>query len=355
MAEQPDPRAHQSNSSIVAGVDGSDASYHAAGWAGTEAALHHRHLELVTSVNIPAGWGPVAGATTNEADWLGKEGERIVAEAARIARSAAPGSLEITTSVHVEPIIPDLLARSKQAHMVVVGSRGLGALRRGLIGSVSTSLTRHAYCPVAVIHYWSATDPVSAHKPVLVGVDGSEHSVPALELAFEEAARRKIGLTALHAWSDVPVAMQVPMMGWDDSVRQAAHAALTESLAGYRERYPDVPVRRILVQDRPVRALVDESDNAQLVVVGSHGRGGFTGMLLGSTSHAVLHSVQCPLVIARPARDRKGSRMMVLRHRDVLPTSEAIARPSNSGPSETPRRGGIEAGEMKGGFTWQQL
>ncbi|WP_290048166.1 universal stress protein [Nocardia nova] len=132
--------------------------------------------------------------------------------------------------------------------------------------------------------------------------------MPALEWAFEEAARRKVGVTALHAWSDVPIAMQVPMMGWDDTIRESEHAALAESIAGYSERYPDVPVHRILVPDNPVRALVDESDNSQLVVVGSHGRGGFTGMLLGSTSNAVLHSVECPLVIVRRRRaEQEGS------------------------------------------------
>ncbi|MCM6772399.1 universal stress protein [Nocardia sp. CDC159] len=288
-----------SEQAIVAAVDGSSVSYNAAAWAAAEAALHGRRLELVTSVNVPVGWGPGAVMTDIDMDWLRKDGERILAEAARIARLSVSESPEITTTLTFDPIISDLIARSKRAHMIVVGSRGQGALRRGLLGSVSTAVTRHADCPVAVIHSWSAIDPVSADKPVLVGVDGSEYSMPALELAFDEASRRKVGLTALHAWSDVPIGMDVPMMGWDNTVRETEQAAFAESLAGFSERYPEVPVRRILVQDRPVRALVDESDNAQLVVVGSHGRGGFTGMLLGSTSNAVLHSVETPLVIVR--------------------------------------------------------
>ncbi|MCM6775374.1 universal stress protein [Nocardia sp. CDC159] len=290
---------------IVAAVDGSAVSCHAAGWAAAEAVLRGWRLELVTSVYVPTGWGPGAVLVDGEMDWLRQDGERILAEAVRIVRLAVPEVPEITTTVTFEPIISDLIARSKRAHMVVVGSRGQGALRRGLLGSVSTAVTRHAYCPVAVIHSWSAVDPVSAEKPVLVGVDGSENSVPALELAFEEAARRGVGVTALHAWSDVGIGMEVPMMGWDDTIREQEQTALAESLAGYAERYPEVPVRRILVQDRPVRALVDESDNAQLVVVGSHGRGGFTGMLLGSTSNAVLHSVETPLVIVRRRADQE--------------------------------------------------
>jgi nucleotide-binding universal stress UspA family protein len=95
--------------------------------------------------------------------------------------------------------------------------------------------------------------------------------------------------------------MQVPMMGWDDTIRESEHAALAESIAGYSERYPDVPVHRILVPDNPVRALVDESDNSQLVVVGSHGRGGFAGLLLGSVSSAVARSARIPVIVARQA------------------------------------------------------
>ncbi|WP_290048165.1 universal stress protein [Nocardia nova] len=142
MAEHTDSRSHRSDSSVVAAVDGSAVSYHAAGWAGAEAALHGRRLELVTSVNVPPGWGPGAGFTGDESDWLGKDGERILAEATRIAGLAAPELPDITTTVSFDPIIPDLLARSRRARLVVVGSRGRGALRRGLLGSVSTSLTR---------------------------------------------------------------------------------------------------------------------------------------------------------------------------------------------------------------------
>ncbi len=289
MTEQP----------IVAAVDGSAVSYHAAAWAGAEAVLQGKPLYLVNSVNLPVGWGPGAMLADGDMDWMRKDGERILGEAERIVRVAVPEPLEIMKEVTFDPIIPDLVEKSRRVPMVVVGSRGLGAMRRGLLGSVSTAVTRHAHCPVAVVHGWSTNDPVSAAKPILVGVDGSDSCVPAIDLAFAEASRRKVGLTALHAWSDVGLGMEVPMVGWDDSVRRSEDAAFAERLAGYAEQYPDVTVRRILVQDRPVRALIDESDNAQLVVVGSRGRGGFTGMLLGSTSNGVLHSVECPMVIVR--------------------------------------------------------
>lgn len=181
--------------------------------------------------------------------------------------------------------------------MLVVGSRGRGAFRPGLVGSVSTATAHHARCPVAVIHGTPAIDAVSATKPILVGVDGTDNSVLAIELAFVEASLRGVGVVALHAWSDV-TGLDLPIGDWEDLHRQE-QVFLAESLAGYTAEYPDVPVRRIVVVDRPGRCLLEESANAQLVVVGSHGRGGFASMILGSTSNALLHSAEIPMIIVR--------------------------------------------------------
>ncbi|AFU01572.1 universal stress protein [Nocardia brasiliensis] len=283
---------------IIAAVDGSASSYQAAAWAAVEATLHRRPLHLLTSMAIRTGYGPGMSLGESDLEWLRRDGERILHEAKRIARTAAPGEEPvISTEVSFELVIPMLIERSAHASMLVVGSRGMGAFQRGLLGSVSTATTHHAHCPVAVIHGISAIDPVSATLPVLVGVDGTANSVPALEFAFEEASRRKVGLTALHAWSDVS-GMDLPVAGWDGA-QESSEAILAESLAGYAERYPDVTVRRIVKADRPVRSLLDESANAQLVVVGSHGRGGFASMLLGSTSNALLHSVESPMIVVR--------------------------------------------------------
>ncbi|MFI9415373.1 universal stress protein [Nocardia gamkensis] len=287
----------QTDQPIVVAVDGSATSYHAAAWAATDAALHRCRLRIITSVALRPDSDPAAMQTETDMEWLRRDGERVLTEAARVARTAAAGeALAIDTELIVEQIIPQLIERSRHARMLVVGSRGLGAVRRELLGSVSTAVTRHAHCPVAVVRSTSATDVVSAGRSVLVGVDGTMTSVPALEVAYEEAARRKVGLIALHAWSDASGIDLMP--GWD-AVRQREDALLAENLAGFGERYPEVPVRRVLVRDRPVRSLLDESEDAQLLVVGSHGRGGFTGMLLGSTSAALLHSVECPMIVVR--------------------------------------------------------
>lgn len=288
------------NPPVVAAVDGSAVAYHAAAWAATTAIGYECRLQLVYSAGLPVGPGPDPILDQSDFERMRSGGAEVLAEAARIARSAVSGQLlEIDEEVTFTAVIPDLLERSHTSRMVVLGSRGLGALRRGLLGSVSTAISRHAHSPVAVVPATSATDAVSAGKPVLVGVDGTENSIPALELAFEQASRRAVGLVAVHAWSDATAGLDATLSGWD-AIHDSEQAVLAESLAGWSERYPEVVVRRVLVRDRPAHALLERSEDAQLLVVGSHGRGGFGGMLLGSTSNALLHAVDdCPIVVVR--------------------------------------------------------
>jgi nucleotide-binding universal stress UspA family protein len=131
-----------------------------------------------------------------------------------------------------------------------------------------------------------------------LGIDGSIASEAATALAFDEASRRGVDLVALHAWSDVGIPPLFINDWWYD-LQTEARELLAERLAGWQEKYPDVHVDRRIVCDVPAHALVAESRVAQLVVVGSHGRGGFAGMLLGSVGAAVAHASDAPVIVVR--------------------------------------------------------
>jgi nucleotide-binding universal stress UspA family protein len=169
-------------------------------------------------------------------------------------------------------------------------------LGRVVLGSVSSGVVRGARCPVAVIRDEDSQAPHSPHAPVLVGIDCSPASELATAVAFDEASRRGVDLTALHAWSDIAI-YEGPWPDW----KSEADRNLAEYLAGFKERYPDVTVHRVVAIDHPARQLVEESESAQLVVVGSHGRGGLSGVLLGSVSNAVVHAAHVPVIVARPS------------------------------------------------------
>jgi nucleotide-binding universal stress UspA family protein len=135
---------------------------------------------------------------------------------------------------------------------------------------------------------------------VVVGIDDSSISEAALAFAFDAAAARGVGLVVVHAWS--PTAIDdalAPVMDWDAATAEE-DALLAERLAGWERKHPEVAVRRTVVRNGAVRSLVAASREAQLVVVGSRGRGNATGLLLGSVSHGVLHASHCPVAIVRP-------------------------------------------------------
>jgi nucleotide-binding universal stress UspA family protein len=176
-------------------------------------------------------------------------------------------------------------------------SSNRGAIGRLLLGSVSRGVVEHAHCPVAVTHTNEASAPVDPTAPVLLGVDGSPASETATAWAFDEPSRRGVALVALHAWSDIGV---FPSLGMDwRAYQDQGEEVLAERLAGWQERYPDLHVSRRLVCDTPARWLIEESRNAQLVVVGSHGRGGFGGMRLGAVGAAVAQSAKIPVIVVR--------------------------------------------------------
>ena len=190
-----------------------------------------------------------------------------------------------------------LLAEATDAALLVVGSRGHGRVGELLLGSVSQHLAGHAPCPVAVAR---VTDRERTAR-IVVGMDGSGPAVRALEFACRRAAATGEKVVAVRGWrvgdvrvderGNIPASLSMHLMERERELTTWTEAA--------RETYPDVALQEEVVTVASGHALVDASIDASLVVVGSRGRNAFTGMLLGSTSHEVLHRAHCSVVVVR--------------------------------------------------------
>jgi nucleotide-binding universal stress UspA family protein len=282
---------------ILVGIDGSSSALAAARWAAREAGIRKASIRLVNAF----GWMPVHDAddpvqiVPDARDALRRTAEeRLAAAAAEVAEVApdVPVSQEVTTGMPAALLV----SLSAEAQLAVVGHRGLGGFAGLVIGSVGTALVAHAVCPVVVVR---GTDAPRRDGPVVVGLDGSPQSEAALAFAVEAAVARRVPLRAVRAWLDpaVPYVVTGPA-DWDEEVKRQ-QGLLSEQLVGWREKYPELRVEPVLVQDRPAHALAQSTGDAQLVVVGSRGRGGLTGMLLGSVSQAMLQHAECPVAVVR--------------------------------------------------------
>jgi nucleotide-binding universal stress UspA family protein len=282
---------------VVVGVDGSPSALDAVAWAADECARHGLPLRLVHAYFLPATGYPNMIVNASEVlVALDAQGRLWLDEAEVAARLIAPG-ITVQTSLFSGMAIPVLVEESANAKTVVVGSRGLGGFTGLLVGSTTAALTAHARCPVVVVRNRTA-----AEGPVVVGVDGSPASESAIGFAFEAASVREAPLTAVLSWTDALVESAIHAVrlstDWSE-VEAEQQRLLAERMAGWQEKYPDVVVERVVVRDRPVHALMRAAQHARLLVVGSRGRGGFTGMLLGSTGQALVHHAPCPVAVVR--------------------------------------------------------
>jgi nucleotide-binding universal stress UspA family protein len=304
MSEQPQggPVGH-----VVVGVDDSDEARQAAHWAADEASRRRVALQLVSAFTVPSrGLFGYDLMSDDFAAALQAERQKLHREIAAALLERRP-DLPITSTVETGHPVDVLLGRSAGAALLVVSTRERGRFRRVIGGSVALDLARHSPVPLAVIRPGTAAD---RSGPVVVGVDGSANSRPAVALAFEAAAARGVELVALHAWHD-DMTLEVDDQGLigadidtasgDDSLLQIERALVSEELAGWSEKYPDVVVRTAVRKGDAIAELLEHSVDASLVVVGSRGRGGFKGALLGSTSQALITHADAPVIVVRPA------------------------------------------------------
>jgi nucleotide-binding universal stress UspA family protein len=284
---------HRPGAPVVVGIDGSAPALAAVRWAAEEAERDRVGLRLVTAF----GWrapgradAPERGVDHREVLLQSARAEQ--AKAAAVAVKAAPGIAVSRTIVDGYPV-PRLTAASQEARLVVIGDRGRGGLAGRL---VAVGLASRAACPVVVVR----GEQPAPSAPVVVGVDGSPLGESALAFAIEAAAARRAPLVAVHAWRDE--SSEATRQEFLDREAAESERFLAQQLAGWGEKYPDVEIRRVVVRDRPAHGLVLQCADAQLLVVGSSGRGGLAGLLLGSVAHAVLHRAPCPVAVVRPDR-----------------------------------------------------
>jgi nucleotide-binding universal stress UspA family protein len=283
---------------IVVGIDGSESADRAVVWAALTAASRSWTLRIVIAVDPPAHL-----SADDLAEFRAVAGSRL-ASAEVLARVTVDNAeFDVVTEAVSGKVAEVLMAESTGREAVVLGASGLGESDSGVLGSAAVALCAHGSSPVVVVRGRSIDGRPPAFGPVVVGVDGSARNQAAVGVAFEQAAQRNSPLVAVHVWSDVSLAQVSGVPKNWPTIAASEEALLAESLAGWQNKYPDVEVRRVVAQDRPVRVLSQLSEQASLIVVGHRGRGGFAGMLLGSTSYALIHTADCPVMVVRGSQD----------------------------------------------------
>lgn len=284
---------------IVVGYDGSPASLAALHWATAEAVRLHARLRIVEAFELILALRPTPGAVVPLAAvrTAREAGLSALAEGIRVQHP----KLEVETLLVEGTPAETLIEESAQARMIILGSRGLGGWSGLLVGSVAVQVSAHAQCPVLVVP--PDLRPRALEKPtVVVGVDGSKVSAKAIDFAFDQAEALRARVIAVYSWSSPFLTYddgQTMLQFGEDEVQQSARVLVAEALAGAMADHPDVECETRLMSGRPARALLVTAESASLVVVGSRGRGGFTGLLLGSVSQSVLHHAPCPVAIVR--------------------------------------------------------
>ncbi|MCL1900087.1 MAG: universal stress protein [Promicromonosporaceae bacterium] len=294
---------------VLIGVDGSPTSLHALDWAAAYAKRVGWGVHMICSYSLPS-----FTAASLDGGYAALDDSTIQAGAKAVLLDAqqrvASMGVEVTAAVATGDATGVLIELSKDYGLAVIGTRGKGGFTERLLGTVSSALPAHAHCPVVVVPYRDANasdprrvdgDEIHAVRRIIVGVDGSPTAEAAIRLAIKQA---QVWGAELVAVAGVPVATGAGVLAWlptqvdHEQVLTDVKAGL-DSIIDRAEAATDggIKIKRIVLDGTGAELLTEFSTAADLLVVGSRGRGGFRGLLLGSTSQAVLHHSACPVLV----------------------------------------------------------
>jgi nucleotide-binding universal stress UspA family protein len=303
MAQEGHPAQHRE---VVVGFDGSRQATVAVDWAAGEAARRGARLRIL--VAVPTEYVGSAAPVGFSARLVPKSSEGPAKEQLEdVKRQAAKRLTEdaIDLAVVRRRPTPALLAASEQTELLVLGSRGRGAVTSTIMGSVSTAVAEHAACPVVVVR--GAVEESERPRAITVGVDGSDMALAAVAFAADMAARREVPLRILCAWTLMSLgrhwgyayATETSVDEWARPMVEAARRAVDTAAEQARTAHHGLVVHTETPEMEPGLALEEASRNSDLVVVGARGANVLERAVRGSVSRTVLHHAACPVAVVR--------------------------------------------------------
>ena len=296
-----------SDNVVLVGVDGSPESLGAVDWAVARAVRNEWRVHLLCAYSLPSfTTASLDGGYAALDDTAIREGAQLVLDEA-VARAEGHG-VKVTSSLEAGDPSGVLVDLSAEACMVVVGTRGGGGFTDRLLGTVSSALPAHAHCPTVVVPPHTEGSDFTPVERIVVGVDGSDSASTALKWAVYEGDSWDAQVTAVAA---VPMASSAGALAWlptavdRDQVLADVREGLERVVSHVSEEHPDVEIKRHALDGNPAELLSEFSTAVDLVVVGSRGGGGFSGLLMGSTSQAVLSHASCPVMVV-PRNSHEG-------------------------------------------------
>ncbi|MFE5123198.1 universal stress protein [Streptomyces sp. NPDC056669] len=281
---------------ITVGLDGSPESLDAADWAAREARWRQAPLRLVHAWMLPPQLARTAQAPEVRKEWAHK-----ILDDAEADLSARYPDVPVSTEVVEETAVPALVAHGAGSQMLVLGSRGRGAVAGFLLGSIGLHVLGRATRPVVLVRHGSGQAQGAAGGDVVVGIQDPPESAAPIEFAFATAAARGKGVRAVRAWALPPVfeygTAYLRALDEAGGIEPGERKRLAEAVLLWREKYPRVPVTEHVEMGNAAEVLLTSADGAGLVVIGRYSHRPAVGARLGHVAHALLHHAACPVAV----------------------------------------------------------